>query len=766
MHGGGRKAVGGDAQVVKAPPNMWCLRVLLAVTGVGVAVGMAVWAAELAGTEMRDYSVRSSVVDMVFHDVVKAVALGVLLLKKELSGTYFALLSSTAVVASKCIVFEWSSARGSAVAVLVVSVSVMAIQLMLVRPAVGTERKKIPTFGVLVKILKPYFAPKGWVNKMRAFATYACIAGNKVCNLLLPLILGAIISDLTSGSLPYAKIGQYCGLAFAAKVLKEAQNVIYVKVKQTAFIEMAGTVFAHMHNLSLEWHLRKKMGDVIRSMDRGTAAADTVVTYLFLYLFPTILECITTFIIFSQHYKQPEVAAICLLSFSLYLIITYALTVWRKKFREGMNQHDNDYHNKATDSLVNFETVKYFTAEERELESFTVSVAQYQKFGVRIQASLSALNLTQQFIIYACTAGVMLVGAHQVHIGRLSVGDFVAINSYVLQLFTPLTFLGTVYNTVVMSFVNMQHLAELLSQSPDIQDVPGARPLALPYDPFVRQATAVNVDDDDAVPAPQQCHSVRGVDVEFRDVHFRYPSADAGAGIHGISFRAEAGQKVALVGPTGSGKTTLSRLLFRFYDCGSGAIYVHGQDIAKAQQSSVRKAIGIVPQDTVLFNDTIRNNVLYGNPHATDEELLQAVRDAKLDDVIERLPDKWETSVGERGLRLSGGEKQRVAIARCLLKDPPVIVLDEATSALDSTTEKSVLDVLQCLAGRTLLVIAHRLSTIQDSDLILVLKDGTIRERGTHESLRSMPDGIYNEMWRNQETRTLEASQTVSAEAE
>eukprot|EP00756_Hemistasia_phaeocysticola_P044439 Hpha_TRINITY_DN1812_c0_g1::TRINITY_DN1812_c0_g1_i1::g.170536::m.170536/K06147/ABCB-BAC; ATP-binding cassette, subfamily B, bacterial len=722
--------------------------------------------------DFHPYSVRTGHVDVVIFAGLRVVLLGLLWFRMRPLLLFVVVALSFILAVSKAIAAEWHPSHRPIVARLLLATVVVTttMHLFLCRSVVSGTRKKVPTLKYVLVILRPYFLPKGCINKVRAVLTWVAIIGAKVCNIYIPLLMGDVVSDLTDRKSATSNIALYCGVALLAKGLKELQNVVYVKVKQVAFVEMASHVFKHVHELSLEWHLRKKMGTVIRAMDRGTSAADSIVTYLFLYLIPTILECIVTFAIFSAHFKKPELASVCFLSFTVYILLTSLLTAWRRRFREGMNQHDNDYHTKFTDSLINFETVKYFTSEERELEGFVSSVKGYQKYGVVIQLTLSLLNFSQQCIIYSCTFVSLYIASRGVLDGSLKVGDFVAISGYVMQMFTPLTFLGSIYDTVVLAFVNMQHLADLLGEHPDVQDRPGAEALTLTGSP--------DEDDDDehqggaddhkapllgghssvqeepvtvVVPGAERAAGpLPRVPISFQNVCFKYPSADSGAGLRDISIQVGAGEKVAIVGETGCGKTTLSRLLFRFYDLKEGAIYVNGQNINHVTQKSLRKVIGIVPQDTVLFNDTLRNNVMYGRSDAPEEVFLKAAADAQLLSVIERLPNGWDTQVGERGLRLSGGEKQRVAIARCLLKNPPIIVLDEATSALDSTTEREILEVMQCLRGRTLLVIAHRLSTIQDADRIVVIKNGEISEEGDHHSLRRA-GGIYDSMWRIQE---------------
>jgi len=403
------------------------------------------------------------------------------------------------------------------------------------------------------------------------------------------------------------------------------------------------------------------------------------------------------------------------------------VTLWRKEFRKKTNKHDNDLHDKATDSLINYETVKYFANEQYEISNFNKSVEEYQKYDVATQASLGLLNSAQQFIIDVTLGSCLIIAAVRVAKGDLNVGDFVSVNAFVIQLYAPLSFLGTIYNAIIQAFVDMANLSDILTLTPDVRDAPNAKPLRL--------------DPSSAV----------GCRLEFKNVRFKYPSMTGDKGLKGITFTVEPGTTTAIVGPTGAGKSTIGRMLFRFYDVQGGQVLIDGQDISQVTQASLRSAIGVVPQDTVLFNDTIYHNVSYGNLGAPKEAIERACKDASLLEWISQLEEKWDTTVGERGLRLSGGEKQRVAIARALLKDPKLVLLDEATSSLDSKTEASIQSALDRLGKqRTSLVIAHRLSTIMNAHQILVLKAGEIVERGTHEELLTIKDGVYAELWRTQ----------------
>jgi ABC-type transport system involved in Fe-S cluster assembly fused permease/ATPase subunit len=556
----------------------------------------------------------------------------------------------------------------------------------------------------------------------------------------------------------------YSAIQFFGAVFKEGQSLVYLKVAQAAFIQLSETVFVHLHQLSLDWHLQKKLGEVLRSMDRGIAACDTLMKYLFLWLVPALVECLVVCIIFATYFHYAPLA-ICIFYFVwIYIVWTILVTLWRKKFRKAVVKSDNEWHDRATDSLVNFETVKYFTGEEYERKRFGESICRYQAGSVAVQASLSFLNISQRAILQMCLGIALSLAAlgikqridccidHGCESGvsdccqaidndtcpGMQVGDFVAVLTYTMQLFQPLNFLGSVYNAIVMAIVDLTNLSELLAESPDVTDAPDAIPLP-----------RTNVEDEE-------------IAVEYDHVVFHYPTQSATKGLKGVSFKMKRGTTTAIVGPTGAGKTTISRLFFRFYDVLGGAVKVNGVDVRTVTQKSLRGSIGVVPQAAEMFNDTIRENLRYGRRDATQDELDQAARDAQLLDFIESLDEGWETVVGDRGLKLSGGEKQRAAIARALLKDPPFVLLDEATSALDTITEKSVQDALDRLgSNRTVLVIAHRLGTIRNADNIIVLKDGVVAEQGTHDELLQSK-GTYASMWEMQLHSTSNAGSQVS----
>ena len=539
-------------------------------------------------------------------------------------------------------------------------------------------------------ILKPYFWPdatttSATLNRIRALATWIFVASSKACSLTAPIFLGKASTALTRGDYSNAirYIIYYSLIQFAASTFKESQSLIYLKVAQAAFVQLSEASFNHLHSLSLDWHLRKKLGEVIRSMDRGIAACDNLMKYLFLWMVPAIAECILVTIIFATYFDYFPLAVSIFFFVFTYITWTILVTLWRKKFRKQVAKSDNDWHDKCTDSLINFETVKYFTAEEYEKKRFGDSVSKYQSGNVKVLASMGFLNITQQMLLQGCLATSLSLAVISIRnkencclasgceVGNseccsnleicpgLEVGDFVTVLTYTLNLFMPLNFLGSVYNMIVMAMVDLANLSELLAELPDVTDAPDA--VILP---------SKNEDDPDTV-------------VEFDNVRFHYPTQPDTKGLKGLSFKMKRGTVTAVVGATGEGKTTVSRLLFRFYDVLGGAVKVNGMDTRAVKQQSLRGAIGVVPQNTSLFNDSLKNNIAYGRSadatktDATDEEILQAIKDAQLEGFITSLPEGWDAMVGDRGMKLSGGEKQRTAIARCLLKNPSIVVLDE-----------------------------------------------------------------------------------------
>jgi ATP-binding cassette, subfamily B, heavy metal transporter len=504
----------------------------------------------------------------------------------------------------------------------------------------------------------------------------------------------------------------------AMALLTQVRDGLFAKVAMHAVRRIALKTFAHMHRLSLRFHLERKTGGLTRVLERGRNGIEELSRLMVLTLVPTIVEFALVIGILAYEFDWSYSAAV-LAMVAVYLAYTYKATEWRMSIRKRMNDSDTDANTKAVDSLLNYETVKYFGAEGRETERYDRSMERYEKASTQTYTSLAILNAGQAIIFTAGMTVVMALAARDIMGGRATIGSFVLVNAMLIQLYIPLNFMGMIYREIKQALIDIDDMFGILERNPEIEDRPGAKPLV------VAQGT-----------------------VRFEEVHFAYvPERPI---LRGITFEVPAGKTVAIVGPSGAGKSTISRLLFRFYEPSRGRILVDGQDIAEVTQSSLRAAIGMVPQDTVLFNDTIGYNVQYGRWDAPDEEVREAAQLAQIDRFISSLPEGYGTSVGERGLKLSGGEKQRVAIARTILKGPPILVLDEATSALDSFTEKEIQDALDRVSrGRTTLVIAHRLSTVIGADEIIVLDKGVIVERGGHAALLAR-GGVYAALWNRQ----------------
>ena len=522
------------------------------------------------------------------------------------------------------------------------------------------------------------------------------------------LVLGAVGLTVAYGGARLAGVG-----------FQQLRDAVFAKVAQRALRMLALETFQHIHNLSMRYHITRKTGGLSRIIERGVKGVEFLLRFLIFSVGPLILELLMVGIIFVVVFGV-DYLGVVVATIVLYVWFTFKVTEWRVKLRRVMNDQDTDANQKAIDSLLNFETVKYFGAERREAARYDRAMEGYEVAALKTSYSLAFLNFGQAVLITGGLIGVMVLAALGVQRGDLTVGDFVMVNAYMLQITMPLNFLGTVYREIRQSLVDMGEMFELLEQPAEVSDAPDAKPLI-----------------------------VEAGRIELDDVGFGYEASRMI--LKGVSINAEPGQMVAIVGSTGSGKSTIGRLLFRFYDVNSGALRIDGQDVRHVTQESLHAAIGVVPQDTVLFNDTIRYNIAYGRDGASQAEIEEAAQAAQIHEFIESLPEGYETVVGERGLKLSGGEKQRVGIARTLLKNPPILLLDEATSALDTDTEQEIKDALrQAGRGRTVLTIAHRLSTIAEADQIVVLEAGEVVETGTHDALLSQ-EGRYAQLWHRQQ---------------
>lgn len=579
-----------------------------------------------------------------------------------------------------------------------------------------------------MKRVAPYLWPagEGWV-KRRVVAALLFLLFAKLVSITMPFmykqavdaLVGQNPSAATLLGLGAVGLTVAYGLArFGSVAFGEVRDWVFVRVGQRALRKLALETFTHIHRLSMRYHITRKTGGLSRVIERGVKGVDFLLRFMLLSIGPLILELSLVSIIFALYFGWTY-AVVVVVTITIYVVYTFKVTEWRVEIRRQMNDQDTDANQKAIDSLLNFETVKYFNAEAREAARYDTAMAGYERFAVRTGQSLSVLNMGQSFIITTGLILVMVMSAYGVEAGQFTVGDFVMVNAYMVQITMPLGFLGTVYREIRQALVDMAAMFHLLGQPEEVTDKPNAAALR-----------------------------VTGGEVVFDDVRFAYdPSRPI---LKGISFTLKPGQRYALVGPSGSGKSTIGRLLFRFYDVTGGSIRIDGQDVRDVTQTSLHGLIGVVPQDTVLFNDTVHYNIAYGRAEATEAEIVAAAKAAKIHDFIMSLPDGYQTTVGERGLKLSGGEKQRVGIARTLLKNPPILVLDEATSALDTQTEQSIQESLREMGqGRSVITIAHRLSTISDADCILVLENGVVTERGTHDELLAL-DGKYAAMWARQ----------------
>jgi len=589
-------------------------------------------------------------------------------------------------------------------------------------------------------MLFPYLWPKGRTDlKIRVIVSMVCLVAAIAATGAFPLFMGYITNILAKEppttialGLAFGWIAAYVVARILMQALAQLRDGIFADVQYHALREVGVKTFAHLHALSLRFHLERKTGGLSRVIERGTKGIDTLLSFAIFSIFPTLF----LLIVFSVEMFLTlsfSIMVVTLLMVALYVWFTFAITRWRIQFRRDMNQSDQDANTKAVDSLLNYETVKYFNAERHETARFDRSMHKFAKASIQAQTSLSILNAGQAAIIAIGMGLVMVLTAIGIKSGAYTIGSFAAANAILLQLYVPLNLLGTVYREITQALVDMDAMFRLLHQPQEVQDKEGAQPLL-----------------------------VTGGEIRFDDVVFAYEPARTV--LKGISFTVPAGKTVALVGPSGAGKSTISRILYRFYDIASGRVSIDGQDIREVTQASLRAAIGIVPQDTVLFNDTVHYNIAYGRIGAPESEVREAARLAQIDKFILELPLGFQAMVGERGLKLSGGEKQRVAIARTILKNPPILLLDEATSALDTHTEREIQSALNEVSkNRTTLVIAHRLSTVVDADEILVLERGEIVERGRHDELVAK-NGSYAAMWNKQ--KKAEAAREVIKEIE
>jgi ABC-type transport system involved in Fe-S cluster assembly fused permease/ATPase subunit len=586
---------------------------------------------------------------------------------------------------------------------------------------------QVQGWGVIKRVV-PYLWPEGetWV-KRRVMIALAVLMLSKVIAVTTPVLYKQAVDALAPDGVDVATVlglgavGLTLAYGFARLMtvgFQQLRDVVFTKVGQRALRQLALETFTHIHRLSMRYHITRKTGGLSRIIERGVKGVDFLLRFLLFSMGPLILEllmiAVILFFLFDVWYLAVVVGTI-----ALYVWFTFRVTEWRVKIRKEMNDQDTDANQKAIDSLLNFETVKYFGAERWEANRYDVAMENYEAAAIKTNYTLAFLNFGQSILITGGLVVVMVMAAMGVQRGDLTVGDFVMVNAYMIQITMPLNFLGTVYREIRQALIDMGDMFDLLEQPAEVQDKADAKPL-----------------------------DVQGGRVSLQNLSSGYDGARPI--LKGISLEVEPGQTVAIVGSSGSGKSTIGRLLFRFYDVGGGALLIDDQDVRDVTQDSLHAQIGVVPQDTVLFNDTVHYNIAYGRPSAPEEEIIAAAKAAKIHDFITSLPDGYQTTVGERGLKLSGGEKQRVGIARTLLKNPPILLLDEATSALDTETEMEIQAELKAMGeGRTVITIAHRLSTIADADRIVVLEDGLIVEEGRHDDLLAA-DGRYAHLWNRQ----------------
>ncbi|CAI3930506.1 MULTISPECIES: ABCB family ABC transporter ATP-binding protein/permease [Commensalibacter] len=589
--------------------------------------------------------------------------------------------------------------------------------------AKDSNRSGWSTLLELLSYLWPKHQPM--MRLQLVFATLLMVIA-KVSALGIPYLYSKVVDVLskTDGQnliyIPLWLILGYGLIRIISSLCSELKDTVFAPLRFRVMRTITLRCFEHMHNLSLKFHLNRHTGAITRAIERGSEGVETILRVGVFSIVPTLIEALMVLIVIANLYDWRYTTLVCI-AIAAYFLFTILFTSWRIQIRRQMNEINNEANNRALDSLLNYETVKYFGNEAHEIKRYDESLARYEKASITTQMTLNGLNFGQSFIIATALTSVMILAAHDIVQGKFSVGKFVLINTYLMQLYQPLNFLGSVYSNLRKSIVDLENMFSLLSQDSEVDNREHTQHL------------------------PANLSEAGPASIKFRDVYFGYD--EDREILHGISFDAKPGNQVAIVGPTGAGKSTISRLLFRFYDVNSGSVMIDGQDIREYTQSNLRAAIGVVPQDTVLFNDTIEYNIAYGRLGCSKEEIEHAAKLAQIHNFIQSLPDGYQSYVGERGLKLSGGEKQRIAIARAILKNPRILILDEATSALDSRTEQEIQQALDSVAkGRTVVTIAHRLSTIVHSDLILVMIDGKIKEQGTHEFLLAK-NGFYASMW-------------------
>ena len=605
-------------------------------------------------------------------------------------------------------------------------------RLITLRPTTSSANLKSGQAMNVIKSVLPYLWPKSRKDiQFRVVLAMLALILGEILGLLAPYFYGVSVDALAPGAdedqTIFMLTAGALGMVVAYGVMRilsvgfsQLRDVIFAQVGQRALRQLALETFRHMHRLSLRYHITRKTGGLSRVMERGVKGVEFLLRFMLFSIGPLILKLLIVAGIFYLEFGFIYMA-IVLITIVLYIWFTFSVTEWRVKVRKEMNDKDTDANQKAIDSLLNFETVKYFGAEEREALRYDESMRGYEAAALKTSYSLAFLNFGQTLLITGGLITVMILAAMAVQRGELSVGDFVMANAYMIQITMPLGFLGTVYREIRQALVDMGEMFDLLGQPQEVTDVANAKDL-----------------------------NIKGGQIEFDNVTFGYDSERII--LSKLSLKIKKGETVAIVGPSGSGKSTIGRLLFRFYDVNNGSVKIDGQDIRDVTQASVHNSIGIVPQDTVLFNDTIGYNIAYGREDASNDDIIAAAKSAKIHDFIISLTDGYDTTVGERGLKLSGGEKQRVGIARTLLKNPPILVLDEATSALDTETERNIQESLRGLgSGRSVITIAHRLSTVVDADQIFVLEKGVIVEKGTHDELLNL-NGRYTKMWHTQES--------------